>query len=177
MAKLLDDLIENVDGFLQFVFNFVIDCVNRCATGDSADVEDDYVKSIIEKFNIKFVKKVDFIEVCIAILTIISWQVPSNKALQNLYDNFAIVMVKHYTSSNLDILVRFRLCMMFQFTMDFLFETILDTGVKDDAMDQLIGQLITDVASNQKKSVRCLSLVALETLKSTTGDDNLGRRI
>lgn len=107
-------MIENVEGFLQFVFNFVVDGVNRCFTGETDEIEDEHLKVISMKFNLKLTKKVDFLEACLGILTVISWQIPSNKGLQVLFDNFMVNMVqKIYADPNMNVLVRFRMCMLF----------------------------------------------------------------
>ena len=47
VAILLSDLVENVDGFLQFVFNFVIDAVVRCSQGESTLIEDGNLQTVI----------------------------------------------------------------------------------------------------------------------------------
>jgi hypothetical protein len=79
-------MVEHVEGFLHFVFNFVIDGVNRCFTGDSAEIEDEHLKVIKQKFALKINQKTELIEVCLTVLTIISWHFPQNKGLQVLYD-------------------------------------------------------------------------------------------
>ena len=81
IAKLLCEMVDRVEGFMQFVFNFVIDGINRCLNGISADLEDEHLRVIVEKFSLKLKTKVELIEVCLTVLTIISWQLPTNKGL------------------------------------------------------------------------------------------------
>jgi chemotaxis signal transduction protein len=81
VAKFLESMIDNVEGLMQFVFNFVVDGVNRCMTGETDQIEDEHLQKIMEKFSLKITKKNEFIEVCLAILTIISWALPQNKGL------------------------------------------------------------------------------------------------
>jgi hypothetical protein len=66
-------MVDRVEGFLQFVFNFVIDGINRCFNGTSADLDDEHLRIIVEKFSLKLKTKIELIEVCLTVLTIISW--------------------------------------------------------------------------------------------------------
>ena len=66
-------MVDRVEGFLQFVFNFVIDGINRCFNGTSADLDDEHFRIIVEKFSLKLKTKIELIEVCLTVLTIISW--------------------------------------------------------------------------------------------------------
>lgn len=86
VAKLLGELLDNVEGFIQFVFNFCIDGINRCFTGTSEAIEDEHLLIIMQRFDLKMNLKVELIEVCLAALTIISWQLPQQKGLLILYD-------------------------------------------------------------------------------------------
>lgn len=61
------------------------------------------------------------------------------------------------------------------FTMDFLFQTILDYSAKEQAIDTVLRILVEDIEQKKKKSI--LIFTSLEALKTTTGDDNLGLRI
>ena len=65
--------------------------------------------------------------------------------------------------------------MLISFTVDFLFETTMDVNLKEASIDTVLRCLFEDIHSTKK--TRILSLVALQTLKTTTGDDNLGLRI
>lgn len=67
--------------------------------------------------------------------------------------------------------------MLVSFTIDYLFETLLDVGQKETAIDNLLRCLVCDIQSQRAKQKRIMALIALETLKSSTGDDNLGLRI
>jgi len=86
-------MIDKVEGFLQFVFNFVIDGINRCFNGASTELDDEHLRVIVEKFSLKLKTKVELIEVCLTVLTIISWQLPLNKGLQAQYDAFMLRML------------------------------------------------------------------------------------
>ena len=65
--------------------------------------------------------------------------------------------------------------MLISFTVDFLFETTMDPNLKEQSIYTVLRCLFEDIHSTKK--TRILSLVALSTLKTTTGDDNLGLRI
>lgn len=68
------------------------------------------------------------------------------------------------------------MCMLISYTIGFLFETLLETDQKETAIDNLLRCLIEDI-KEEKKAKKILSLVALDTLKQVTGEDNLGLRI
>lgn len=66
-------MVDHVDGFLTFVFNFVIDGVTRCLTGTTDEIEDEHLKIIKDKFALRLNLKTELIEVCLCILTVISY--------------------------------------------------------------------------------------------------------
>ena len=86
------------------------------------------------------------------------------------------ILPQLYENRGQDLVVRFRMCMLVSFSISYLFETVLDTTQKDAAIDNLLRCLIEDI-KEEKKSQRILNLVALDTLKQVTGEDNLGLRI
>ena len=86
------------------------------------------------------------------------------------------ILPQLYENRGQDLVVRFRMCMLVSFSISYLFETVLDTAQKDAAIDNLLRCLIEDI-KEEKKSQRILNLVALDTLKQVTGEDNLGLRI
>jgi hypothetical protein len=45
-------MVDRVEGFLQFVFNFVFDGINRCFSGTTLtpELDDEHLKVIVEKF-------------------------------------------------------------------------------------------------------------------------------
>lgn len=93
IAKLLCEMVDRVEGFLQFVFNFVVDGVTRCFSSSSEEIDDEHLKVIVQKFNLQFKTKVEFVDVCLTVLTIISWQLPQNKGLLAQYDAFMIKLI------------------------------------------------------------------------------------
>jgi len=107
---------------------------------------------------------------------VISWLLPQNKGLLVLFDDFMTRMVPIlYQNKQQDKFIRFRMGMLISFTVDFLFETTMDVNLKEASIDTVLRCLFEDIHSTKK--TRILSLVALQTLKTTTGDDNLGLRI
>lgn len=56
-----------------------------------------------------------------------------------------------YEENSQDIIVRFRMCMLVSFTIDYLFETLLDVGQKETAIDNLLRCLVCDIQSQRAK--------------------------
>jgi hypothetical protein len=172
VARLLSEMTDHVEGFFHFVFNFVIDGVNRCLVGDNPEIQDEHLIIIKEKFTLRMTLKTELIEVCLSVMAMVSYLIPQNKGLQVLFDQFMAKSIPQlYQENAQDVVVRFRMSMLLSFTMDFLFQTIIDTQAQEHAVDNLLRSLIEDIQPKPTKSTRALALIALETLKTSTGDD------
>lgn len=69
-AKLLESLVQNVDGMLTFVSNFCIECIHNVFQGDQS--QSSHVTQIIQKFRIQIQSSQEMVEVCLLVLTSIS---------------------------------------------------------------------------------------------------------
>ena len=70
-AKLLENIVDHVDGMLTFAVNLNIEIMQHILTGETATSE--YVKNILNKFNLSFNSDEELLDVCILSMSVMSY--------------------------------------------------------------------------------------------------------
>ncbi len=77
-AKLLESIVDHVDGMLTFTVNFCKESIQNVFSGSG---QTQYIKEIISKFKLNFSNEEEFVDVCFLALTIMSYALIQRKDL------------------------------------------------------------------------------------------------
>lgn len=70
-AKLLESIVDHVDGMLTFTVNLVVEMISNILSSNGQITS--YVQQVMEKFNLKFKSGIELLDVCFMTLTILSY--------------------------------------------------------------------------------------------------------
>lgn len=87
-AKLLEKIVDNIDGMLTFVVNMNLELMQIILTGNLT--ESDYAKQIFEKFQLKFTSEEDLLDVLLMSTTILSYAMVKRPELMAQIDQLMV---------------------------------------------------------------------------------------
>ncbi|CDW80715.1 UNKNOWN [Stylonychia lemnae] len=169
-AKLLESIIDHVDGMLTFTVNFCIEVIQNIMQGGG---QTDYIQQIITKFRLKFESEEEFMEVCLLALTIISYALIKRQDLMRNLDQLVLQHLQTFMSDQQSPIIKNRFCLFLAFYLDQLMLTVPQTTQEinfEKILQFLIGQLGI-------KGQKIVSLQALDTLVTQTSERVLTLKI
>lgn len=158
-ARLLESIVDNVDGMLTFTVNLNLEILQSILTGSSQT----QVKETLAKFNLAFTSDEELLDVCLLSTSVMSYAVVKRDDLLQMIDKLMIEHLDKFINAGTTILIRNRFCLFLGFYLDMLFTTVQRT-VREDALEKILYFLFESLALTKKQKV--VSIQALDVLST-----------
>lgn len=124
-AKLLECIVDHVDGMLTFVVNLNLQIMSHILNGTSAS--DPYVSEIKQKFSLNIQSDEDFLDACLLNISVLSYSLVKRVDLLSSLDELILIHLDKFLDQGTSVLIKSRFSLFLSFYLDQLFTTAART--------------------------------------------------